>query len=493
MQRLCKSTYTDFTIRPEKILQFGEGNFLRGFVDWQIQVLNEQADFNGSVVVVQPRGSEKIARLNKQNGLYSLFLQGIKDGQAVSEHIVIDAISRGINLATDYQQYVELAEKDELRFIVSNTTEAGIVFNHGDQLEDIPQKSFTGKLAAFLYHRFKAFSGDMNKGCVIIPCELIENNGEILKEVILQYASYWKLEQEFIDWLEDANTFCSSLVDRIVPGFPADSFEEKTKVLGYRDDLMVVGEHYHLWVIQGPEWLNEQLPFRETTLNTIIVDDLTSYRERKVRILNGTHTALTPVAYLSGIDTVEEAVNDQEIGTFITELIKEEIIPTLDGSPEELLAFANEVVDRFKNPFIKHYLLNISLNSISKFRTRNLPSLLDYVNQNVDLPKRTVFALSTLLYFYNGKRNEDEILLQDESEILQFFQTVWQKFDKGELELQELVQMVLAREQLWGMDLTMVVGLKETVVENLHSIIRAGVKETLADLQIQLIERREHA
>ena len=489
MQRLNKDIYKNYATYPEKVLQFGEGNFLRGFVDWQIQVLNEKTDFNGSVVVVQPRGSNKIERLNSQDGLFTLYLQGMKDGSPVNENQVIESISRGINLFSDYQEYVKLAGSEELRFIVSNTTEAGIVFDPADQLADQPLKSFPGKLTAFLYHRFTAFAGDQKRGCIIIPCELIDKNGEKLKEIVLQYASYWNLGSGFVEWIHSANTFCSSLVDRIVPGFPTDSYDEKTKELGYTDDLMVVGEQYHLWVIEGPEWLKNELPVEGTGLNTFIVDDLTPYRIRKVRILNGAHTAMTPVAYLYGLDTVEEAVTHDEVGLFVKELIKEEIIPTLEGPKTELTIYANEVMDRFANPYIKHYLMSISLNSISKFNTRNLPALLDYVEQNRSLPKRMVFSLSCLLYFYRGKRGNEEISLQDDPEVVQFLQNFWAKFEQDELDMKALAEILLGEQKLWGTDLTAIPNMVEKVTENLRTIHQRGVKEALKNYLPQQINK----
>ncbi|PFO06872.1 altronate oxidoreductase [Bacillus sp. AFS076308] len=487
MQRLNRTTYKDYNTYPEKILQFGEGNFLRGFVDWQIQVLNEKTDFNGSVVVVQPRGSEKIDRINRQDGLFTLYLQGLKDGKPVNEHMVIDSISRGINLFTDYQDYLKLAASDELRFIISNTTEAGIVFDPDDKLEDRPQRSFPGKLTAFLYHRFLAFDGDVNRGCILIPCELIENNGGKLKEVVLKYASHWNLDSEFTAWIDQANTFCSSLVDRIVPGYPTDSIEEKTAEIGFQDELMVVGEQYHLWAIEGPDSLKQELPVAGTGLNTLIVDDLTPFRTRKVRILNGAHTAMTPVAYLSGLDTVEEAVNDPEIGLFIKELIAEEIIPTFEGDLEELTLYAGDVLNRFANPFIKHYLMSISLNSISKFKTRNLPALLDYVAKNESLPKRMVFSLSSLIYFYHGKRGEEPIQLQDQPEIVQFFQAIWQQNEDYLVEAKELAEKVLSEQKLWEMDLASIPGLVDAVSTNLLQMEQKGVRKALKELYGTLI------
>ncbi|PLS07315.1 tagaturonate reductase [Neobacillus cucumis] len=489
MQKLNRTNYKEYNTYPEKILQFGEGNFLRGFVDWQVQVLNEKTDFNGSVVVVQPRGSDKIERLNRQDGLFTLYLQGLKGGIPVNEHRIIDSISRGIDLFTNYQDYLKLAASDELRFIISNTTEAGIVFDPFDRLEDRPQKSFPGKLTAFLYQRFLAFDGDINHGCIIIPCELIENNGGVLKEVVLKYAEHWNLDSEFIHWIHQANTFCSSLVDRIVPGYPTDSVKEKTAEIGFEDELMVVGEQYHLWVIEGPESLKQELPLNGTGLNTLIVDDLTPFRTRKVKILNGAHTAMTPVAYLSGLDTVEEAVNDFEVGSFIREMISEEIVPTLEGDLEELTLYAEDVLNRFANPFIKHYLMSISLNSISKFNTRNLPALLDYVAKKDTLPKRMVFTLSSLIYFYRGKRGEESIHLQDQPETIQFFQTVWQQYEDHLIGAKDLIEKVLSEQKLWEMNLASIPGLVDALCTNLLQIEQMGVRNALNELSETSIKK----
>lgn len=479
MEKLNKQISGGHPLYPEKVLQFGEGNFLRAFVDWQIDVLNRKTDFNGSVVVVQPRGSEKIARLNEQDGLFTLYLQGMKDGSPVNEHMVVDSISRGIHLVNEYDQYVKLAGSNELRFIISNTTEAGIYFEATDKLEDRPQKSFPGKLTAFLYHRFQAFNGDVQKGCVIIPCELIEDNGVRLKEIVLQLAGVWRLGDEFVAWIHKANTFCNSLVDRIVPGFPKDSIDELTKELGYRDELLVVGEQYHQWVIEGPQWIKKELPIDQAGLNAFIVDDLTPYRIQKVRILNGAHTAMTPVAYLSGLDTVAEVVNDESTGSFIKQLIFEEILPTLEMPEKQLEIFANDVLNRFKNPYMKHYLMSISLNSTSKYKARNLPTLLDYVEKQQCLPRRMVFSLSALLSFYKGKREDEAIQLEDDSSVLEWFEASWKSVSNETMKLEQFVQQTLGKQEIWGMDLNEVAGLTVMVTEYLQQIEQLGMKSAL--------------
>ncbi|MEH7118499.1 tagaturonate reductase [Neobacillus vireti] len=479
MKKLNKNLVEGYKHYPEKVLQFGEGNFLRAFVDWQIAVLNETTDFNGSVVVVQPRGTKKIELLNEQDGLYTLYLQGMKDGKAVKEHMVIDSIKRGINLFTQYDEYVKLAKNPELRFIFSNTTEAGIAYDESDCLEDQPQKSFPGKLTAFLYHRFQAFNGDATKGMIIIPCELIERNGKKLKEIVVQYAEKWNLGEEFVQWLHAANTFCNSLVDRIVPGFPKDTIDEITEELGYKDELVVVGEQYHLFVIEGPKWVKNEFPAHLAGLNTLFVDDLTPYRTSKVRILNGAHTAMTPVSYLYGLDTVAETVDHPVMGSFIKELIFQEIIPTLDLSDEELRDFADAVLERFKNPFIKHFLMSISLNSMSKYKTRNLPSLLEYVNRKKELPKKLVFSLAALIAFYKGKRGADDIHLEDDQDILDLFRQQWSAFDGTMESVRTIVSHVLSFEKNWEMDLNAVPGLTDAVACYLYEIETKGMEKAI--------------
>jgi tagaturonate reductase len=479
MEHLNKGLVKDLPKYPEKVLQFGEGNFLRGFVDWQIDVMNKQGNFNGSVVVVQPRGQEKIAKLNAQDGLYTLYLQGMKEGKAVQEHSIITSISRGINLFNEYDQYLELAANPELRFIFSNTTEAGIAFDENDRLEDTPQKSFPGKLTAFLYERYNAFQGDKDKGLIIIPCELIERNGEKLKEIVLKYAELWHLGEEFADWIQDGNTFCNSLVDRIVPGYPRDSIEEITKELGYKDNLLVVGEQYHLWVIEGPQSITEEFPAHLAGLNTLVVDDLTPYRTIKVRILNGAHTAMTPVSYLYGLDTVAEAIGDEVTGQFVKELIYDEIIPTLDLPMEELHTFTEAVLDRFRNPFMQHFLLSISLNSISKFKTRDLPSLMEYYNRKGELPKKLVFSLAALISFYKGKRGEEEIHLADDQDVLDLFKVQWGQYNGTIDSIKDIVSSVLGYEKVWERDLNQVPGLTAAITNDLYNIESKGMKQAL--------------
>jgi tagaturonate reductase len=479
MEKLNKNVAQSYKKYPEKVLQFGEGNFMRAFVDWQIDVLNKTTDFNGSVVVVQPLGSGMVEKLNEQDGLYTLYLQGMKEGQAVKEHTLINSISRGLNLYTQYDQFVELASNPELRFIFSNTTEAGIAYDDTDRLEDQPQNSYPGKLTAFMYHRFQAFNGANDKGFIIIPCELIDRNGEKLKEIVLKYAALWNLGEEFVTWIHEANTFCCSLVDRIVPGFPRDTINEITEELGYKDDMVVVGEQFHLWVIEGPKWIREEFPAHMAGLNTLFVDDLTPYRTRKVRILNGAHTAMTPVSYLYGLDTVAEAIEHPVVGRYVEELIFNEIIPTLELPLDELNSFADAVLERFMNPFIKHFLLSISLNSMSKYKTRDLPSLLEYIDRKQELPRKLVFSLAALISFYKGKRGDEEIKLSDDQDVLELFSKQWGLFDGSIESLKSIVTAVLGYEKNWEMNLNDVQGLTDMVTDYLFEIETKGMKQAV--------------
>ena len=477
--KLNRELYKNHKSYPVKVIQFGEGNFLRAFVDWQIDKMNKEADFNGSVAVVQPLEGGLIHMLNEQDCLYTLYLQGIQNGKATKTHTVIDCIDRAVDPYKDYNKYLELAEIPSVRFIISNTTEAGIVFENDDKLEGGCQKGYPSKLTALLYHRFKTFNGALDKGLNIIPCELIDRNGEKLKEIVLKYAEIWNLGDEFITWINTANTFFCSLVDRIVPGYPRDTIEEVRTELGYDDNLVDVGEVFHLWVIEGPQCLKEELPIEKAGLNVKIVDDMTPYRTRKVRILNGPHTAMVPVAYLYGLDTVGETVDHEIMGQYVRELIFDEIVPTLDLPHDELVQFGNDIIERFQNPYVKHYLMSIALNSMSKYKTRDLPSLTEYLKRKGELPRKLVFSLAALIEFYKGKRGNEDIKLADDEHILELYKNLWSECDGSESGLKTLVTKVLAYDRNWGMDLNEIEGLTQSVTDNLILIEKAGMKEAV--------------
>jgi tagaturonate reductase len=476
---LNKTTFKDYKEYPEKVLQFGEGNFLRCFVDWMFHELNKSGKFNGSVVAVQPIANGMANMLNDQDGLYTIYLRGLKNGQAESNHETVDVISRAINPYEDFNAYLKTAEQPEMRYIISNTTEAGIAYDETDVPTLTPPNSFPAKLTVWLNHRFKTFNGDASKGVHIIPCELIEKNADNLKRIVLQLADRWALGEDFVNWLNTASTFSNTLVDRIVPGYPRERIEEITAELGYEDKQVVEGEHFHLWVIEGPESLQQELPFPSIGLDVKYVKDMTPYRTRKVRILNGAHTTLVPVAYLYGLDTVRESVEHPVVGKFIKEAIFDEIIPTLDLSKEELEQFANDVIDRFRNPYIKHLLMSISLNSWSKFETRVLPSLLEYKNRKGSIPQKLSFALAATIAFYRGKRGEEAISLNDDLVLMELLKTAWSKYDGSDESIESVVVEVLGFEKNWKMDLNKVEGLTAAVTKHLVNIVNNGMEKAV--------------
>ena len=452
--------------RPIKVLQFGTGNFLRGFVDWVIDILNEKTDFHGDVQIVQPHGRLPAAELQAQEGLFHVITRGLQNAEVVETERLITSVRPAINPYLEYDQFLALADNPELRFMVSNTTEAGIFFDPQDSRGENVPVSFPGKLTALLHRRFVFFDGDPSKGLIHLPCELIEQNGQKLKQTILQYSELWSLGDEFEDWIIRHHSFCNTLVDRIVPGFPQENTEAIQQKIGFKDDLMVTAEPFHLWVIEGPESLEKELPVSRTGLDIHFVKDLSPYRTRKVRILNGAHTAMVPLAYLKGLRTVKEAVEDSFIGEFLSKAIYNEIIPTLDLSKEELEKFAQDVIERFKNPFIKHQLKDIALNSISKFQVRVLPSLIEYYRQNKELPENLVMSFAALMVFYRGRYNGEALPVRDTEEVLAFFQQAWQNDD-----IETFIATVLSNTSLWNNDLSEIKGLSGELKENLLTLL----------------------
>jgi tagaturonate reductase len=482
---------------PEKILQFGEGNFLRGFVDWMIDKMNEKGLFNGSVVIVQPIKEGLVDALNSQDGLYTLYLRGVQDGMTVEQKRIISSVSRGINLYADFASYMKTAESADLRFVISNTTEAGIVYSPHDKPTDTPPASYPGKLTVLLYRRFKTFDGDPAKGLVIIPCELIDRNGDNLKEIVLRLSKEWGYEQEFIRWLETSNYFLNSLVDRIVTGYPKDEAEKLADELGYNDRLLDTGEIFHLWVIEGDKRFAEELPFTKAGLNVIWTNDMTPYRTRKVRILNGAHTMTVLAAYLYGLDTVKECMDDRLIKAYMEKGLYEEIIPTLDLPENELLEFAKAVSERFANPFIRHYLLSISLNSTSKFKTRVLPSITEYAERKGKIPHVLTYSMAALIVFYRGtemsgnslkgKRNTgtaggNHYDINDDKDVLELFQKLWNDYENGTMKIDELISTVLSRADMWGLDLNIIEGFAAAVAGYLQKIIVEGMAASMKQL-----------
>lgn len=458
--------------RPLKVLQFGEGNFLRSFVDWMITVMNNKAVFNGNVIVIQPIEDGKIDVLNRQNGKYHLILKGLEKGNPVRKIEWIDCIEKGLNPYVDFDAYMKLAEYSDLRFIVSNTTEAGIIFDPEDKLSDTPAKSFPAKLTQLLYRRFHFFRGDKSKGFIFLPCELIDRNGDRLKETILQYVALWNLEYSFEKWMTECNYFANTLVDRIVPGFPADEIEKIRKEIGCADTLVSEGEIFHLWVIEGDSVIRTEFPADKAGLNVHFVSDVTPYRDRKVTLLNGTHTLLAPVAFLYGLNTVREAVEDALIGRYIRMVLFEELLPTLSFPEEELNSFATEILNRFKNPYINHRLTSIMLNSFSKYKTRDLPALKRYLEHKKKIPEGIVLGLAAICICYKDKKEETKF--KDEKSVLSVLQNAWSRES-----VQDTTSEILGAVSLWGEDLNKVEGLSSSLSKYLTIIKKRGIKEAV--------------
>ncbi len=410
-------------LKTEKVIQFGEGGFLRGFADWMLQLTNENTDFAGSVVVVQPIEKGLCHILSAQNCEYTHICRG-KEGILTKK---IDVISRCVNPYVDFDGYLKLAENPDFRFIISNTTEAGIAYCEDDKITDSPCKSFPAKVTQLLYKRFTL----RLNGFVFLPCELIDRNGDNLKNCILKTAKNWKLGDDFEAWIENENIFCNTLVDRINTGFPQDESID----LGYTDNMLNTSEYFHLWVIEGYDKLFDEIPFDKCDLNVILTNDLERYRTRKVRILNGAHTSMVAYALLSGIETVKECIENEIMLNHINKCIFEEIIPTLDLPEEELSAYANDVITRFSNPYIKHYLASISLNSISKFKVRVLPSVTEYIKRFNKMPEALILSLAKLIEFYkNGTPKDDP-------EIIEFIRT-------------HSIKEILANKAFWDEDIS---------------------------------------
>ncbi|MBR3845488.1 MAG: tagaturonate reductase [Clostridia bacterium] len=412
------------TVRPERVIQFGEGGFLRGFVDWMLQKVNESSDFNGSVVVVQPIEQGMCDLLSAQNCVYTHVIRGVEG----VDKTVVDVISRCVKPYEDFASYLALAENPEFRFVVSNTTESGIVFSAEDRITDAPPKTFPAKVTLLLKRRFELGLG----GFIFLPCELIDRNGDNLKRCILKYADLWELGDDFKNWVECENVFTNTLVDRINTGFPRG----EDLGLGYDDNMLNTSEFFHLWVIETEHDLESEIPFASAGLNVIVTKDkLEMYRTRKVRILNGAHTSLVPYAMLEGFDTVKSCIDDERMCAHLRRCVFDEIIPTLDLPRDELLAYANSVVERFGNPYIKHYLSAISLNSVSKFKVRVLPSILEYIKRYDKMPETLIFAFAKLIEFYKTD------MPQDAPEVVAFMRD-------------HSAREILANAELWGQDLS---------------------------------------
>lgn len=483
-QTLKDQGYDGYLLKdaPERVLQFGEGNFLRAFVDCFIDQMNEKAGFDGKVVLVQPIAPGLAKLINDQEGLYTLFLRGQENQEAVNRKRVISCVSRCLNPYEEYQAVLDCAKNPDLRFLVSNTTEAGIVFDPACKADDAPPSSFPGKLTAFLYERFQLGL----PGFIILSCELIDHNGEELKKCVKQYVDLWGLGEAFAKWVETENTFCSTLVDRIVTGYPRSEAQDICQELGYQDNLLDTGEVFGLWVIEGPQSIKDELPFEKAKLPILVVDDHTPYKQRKVRILNGAHTSMVLGAYLAGQDIVRSCMEDSVIHGFMNKTIYDEIIPTLDLPKNELTDFAAAVTERFQNPYIDHSLLSISLNSTSKWKARVMPSLLEYEKRTGSLPKCLTFSFAAYVAFYHngkekgenclvGKRGENTYEIKDDPWVLDFY------YDHRNDDEADIARAVVNNERMWGPQLAALPGFEDAVAQALMRIKAVGVYRAMEE------------
>lgn len=467
MQEL-NSTTVKKTDLPIKFLQFGEGNFLRAFVEWMIQKANTELHQNFGGVIVQPLPKGMVSKLKEQDNLYHVILEGIKDGVPVREIQQIDCIVDAVNPYSETALYEAYALNADLEFVFSNTTEAGITKVKGEDILHGVPSSFPGKVLALLYKRFEKFAGDPSKGLHFICCELIEDNATTLKRILDELAAEYHLSSEFITWVNACCTFNNSLVDRIVTGFPKDSIDDIKAELDYNDNMVVTAEYYHQWAIEAPELVQHKLPLDKAGLNIVWTKDMKAYRDKKVRILNGAHTALVPVGLLAGHQTVKEAFANATIEKFIRALISEEVIPNIKEDQAEVKAFANAILERFFNPYIKHYLKDISLNSLSKWVTRDLPSLKDDYQRTGQLPQRLTLSLAALLELYVG---DNDFEANDTHPSLEELMINW----KSDHTIQEKVSQTLSDITLWSEDLSQYKGLVDAVTQYIENIRKYGI------------------
>ena len=479
-------------VRPVKVMQFGEGNFLRAFVDWIINSVNKAGSFDGGVVVVQPMPFGRVKELNEANDLYTLYLQGLQDGKAVRVHEVIKTIQDALNPFEEYDKYLKYAESDDLQVVISNTTEAGIAFDPADTDFSKCPNSYPGKLLAFLKRRYDAGK----KGLYIIPCELIDHNGATLKEVLVKLANHLNMDAKFVKWVAEENKYFNTLVDRIVPGYPRDNAVEFQQDLGYQDQNMVVGEIFHLWCIDAQtvedkatqkknlEELKNLLGTEKAGLNVLFVDSIVPYKQRKVKILNGSHTTLVPVSYLAGIDAVRETIEDEQLGKWVKEFIFDEVIPTIDIPHNQMVDYSNSVLERYMNPYVHHLLMSIALNSSTKYKERVLPSVLQNIKNLNKLPKHALFSLAALMVFYRGTRlsNGAKIEIQDTNTAwLELLAKLWNNYDNNK-DSEALVKTVLGYSEHWGVNLNEFAGVTEFVTKSLEAILTLGVREAIKKL-----------
>lgn len=460
-------------VLPIKILQFGEGNFLRAFVDWQIDKANEAGVMNHGVAIVQPIDKGMAGMLEGQDCLYHVYLEGVKDKQPVKDVRLVKSVQCAINPYEDYAAYEKIFLSPELEATVSNTTEAGIRYEEGDDLWALPPKSYPAKMTALLYKRFKHFEGDPTKGLCIICCELIENNGSTLREYVLRHAEYNKLGEDFIAWVENHCHFCDTLVDRIVPGFPRENINEIKEEIGFDDNLVVKAEFYHLWAIGGPGYkeVQRRLPLDKAGLHVIFMPTIKQFRDKKVRILNGSHTGMVPIGLQMGCETVMDAFNTPDLEKFINTMVEEEVIPMIEEDQAELKEFAAGILERFYNPYIRHMLKTISLNSLSKWETRNYPTVLDNWKKAGKVAEKEMFTFAALLTLYSGTTAFEP---DDTPEHVEFIRKVWNNDD-----IDATVKAIVENRNIWTVDFTEVAPFVEKAAGYVKSILAEGMAAAL--------------
>ncbi len=477
-----KAVKTQYSI---KVMQFGEGNFLRAFVDYMIDIANEKGAFDGSIAIVKPISFGSLDMFKEQDNLYTVVLRGKENGKVVNDSRIITSVSKVLDCGEDFDEYMALAHLDTLRFVVSNTTEAGIVLDRNDTFDGLPN-TYPGKLTKFLYERFVSFGGAQDNGLIILPVELIEENGKKLKECVLALVDVWNLPEEFKTWLNECNVFCSTLVDRIVTGYPRGYADKVCSELGYEDKLVDIGEPFALWVIESEKQISDELPLDKIGLPVVFTDNHKPYKERKVRVLNGAHTSSVLAGYLYGLDIVRDCMNDEIMGEFIHRIVMDEIVPQVNLPLNEVKEFANSVFERFENPYIDHALLSISLNSVSKWRARVLPSFKDYYKNKGKLPKLITFSFAALLAFYSSNNlkedglyakrvNGDEYVIHDDKAVLEFFAKNTGKAD--------FVESACKNTDFWGEDMSLYNNFTEEVTywyERIMTDAKEAVKEVLA-------------
>lgn len=488
--RLRADVATPNSLPEVRILQIGDGNFLRAFADWMVDVANGAGLMNGRITIAQPLDRGIAGKLTEQDGLYTVLLRGVQDGKEIEAKRVISCVRDALNPYAEWDAMLACATDPALRFVVSNTTEAGIA--HVDEaLTSACPQSFPAKIAALLWARFQKLGKGAEAGLVFLPCELIEANGSKLRSIVLQHAAAWSLPPAFVQWVEEHNHFLNTLVDRIVPGYPASEAEGLFADLGYEDTLLVAAEPFHLWVIEGPRHLAEGLPLHKAGLDVIWTDDLQPYRTRKVRILNGAHTASALAAYSAGLDTVQSMIDDAVISKYLNVLMFEEIVPFVPLPDAERKQYAATIMERFANPYIRHELISIALNSVSKWQVRVLPTIKDYAREHGHAPKLLSFSLAALLNFYHGswdaagdysgQRDGKPYPIKDNPDVMSTLAEAWRGWSFGE-DVTGRVQGVLADARLWGEDLTAVPGLATQVAAALNRIKAVGVKAAIAEL-----------